>query len=128
MKLRKRTAIAAGFIVLCGGALLLRSVERGRGSVQPVSRPAPASGFYYVVGTVDRPGAYQFNGQTITVRRAVQQAGLRAAPEALSHIVVIRSGPAGQEMIKFYPVPLLRNGEQDEPLWPNDQVRVEGKL
>jgi protein involved in polysaccharide export with SLBB domain len=106
-----------------------------------VFRPAPApptgwsatqrasSGATYILGgKVRRPGMYTVGDNPVTVRQALELAG--GAEEGIgdgSFVTIYRRHPEERELIKIRLHPLVREGVNDEALWPNDQVLVHDK-
>lgn len=132
---RKRLTIAAVFFVAaCAVMYLTLSLrpqkQTGGGAVTPSTQP----GTYYVGGNVIRPGAYASKGgTTITVRQAVVAAGGADEPNGARSFVTIHRRHPGEgdevqlELIKINLRPLLEQGVNDEPVWPNDQINVHDK-
>jgi protein involved in polysaccharide export with SLBB domain len=82
-------------------------------------------GEFYVMGEVNRPGAYQLTGRSITVKMAVAAAGNLgglAWPE--NAVLVRRVGQAEEQMIPLNLERILRGEDEDIFLKANDVIQV----
>jgi protein involved in polysaccharide export with SLBB domain len=132
---RTRLTIAAVFFVAACVAMYLTLTPRPQKRPGGVAAtPSTQPGTYYVGGNVKRPGAYTSNGgTTTTVRQALIAAGGADDLNGARSFVTIHRRHLGEadeiqmELVKINLRPLLEQGVNDEPVWPNDQIMVHDK-
>jgi hypothetical protein len=81
--------------------------------------------FYFVGGTVKRPGAYDVADREITLKQAVVAAGL---PEGDVHVTLIRrepaTGPAGEQFFEYELSDILAGRVADPVIRATDVINV----
>ena len=125
-----------GFVLLLAGALVvtcwwISSQDAGRPAapqslVAATYDESPPAAVFYVLGAVERPGAYNLAGRKVTVRMALAASGTQPTISFPARATLVRSSGQDREQVFALNVErILSCADPDMYLKPNDVLVVD---